>query len=148
MSLIDGIKKCYPKAVITHCAEQNCKLDLRGLNNFIILKGEKICITKKMCDCLLFHEKECIIIGTIELKSKTAHASEIIEKLRNGLEFAIKILNECKGSLKNIKFIPVILSRRWDSSEYRVLTNQRIEIHGKKLNILPKRCGTSLVDLI
>lgn len=148
MALIDDIKTRYSNAVITQCAEQNCKLDLHGLNDYIILKGEKICIDKKICDCLLFHAKESTIIGTIELKSKTAYANEIIEKLKNGLEFAIKIMVECKCRSKNIKFIPVVLSRAWDSSEYKVLTNRKIEIQGKKRNIFPKRCGTSFLDLI
>jgi len=57
--------------------------------------GEKICNNRRICDCVIFTiEDEYVVIGIIELKSKTAHSSEIEEKLTNGLEIASDILEQ------------------------------------------------------
>jgi len=46
----------------------------------MILKGEKLCQNKKVCDCIIFDEDHQVI-GIIELKSKTTYPTEILENL-------------------------------------------------------------------
>lgn len=100
-----------------------------------------------LCQSRCYGKYQAIEIGIIELKSKTAHTNEIIEKLKYGSYLAIRILEKCNINPTSIKFYHIVLSQRWDTSEYKVLTNRKIEIHGKKWNIFPKRCGTSFLDV-
>lgn len=54
MVLFDCIKEEYCDAIVLNCAEKGCKIDLREIENYIILKGEKICKDRKICDHIIF----------------------------------------------------------------------------------------------
>lgn len=56
--MLAKLSKKYNHAVIPSCCEQGCTLKLQGLRNYVILKGEKITSTEKICDCLIFHKKK------------------------------------------------------------------------------------------
>ena len=148
MSVINRIKNIHTNAIISRCYEMGCRLKLNGLNNYIILKGEKMCIDRKICDCIIFISENYITVGIVELKSKTVHASEIVEKLTNGLKIALNILNECNGNCILNEFYLIVLHKSIHISEYQKIIRSRIELEGKKYNIIPKKCGTSFSALI
>ena len=134
-------------AVIARCSERDCKLKLDGLSNYVVLKGEKICRDHKICDCIIYIKKDHIIICMVELKSKTVDSSEVEEKLTNGSVIALDILGRYDECMK-VKFYHLVLSKRWRTSEYRVLTSRKIIVRGKKYDIIPKRCGVSLSEVV
>lgn len=146
MSAIDCIKNNFTNAIIPRCSEMGCRLRLNGLSNRVVLKGERICQDRRICDCIIF--TGCIIIGIVELKSKTAHSSEIVEKLTNGTEIALDILEMCCDNDMKFEFHHLVLAKKWHSSEYKVITSKRIVVRGKRYDIIPKRCGISFSAVI
>jgi hypothetical protein len=153
MPTIDCIKNDFAEAIINHCEEKSCKLKLVGLNNYVILKGEKvrekICSERKICDCIIFTlGGEYVVIGIIELKSRTVHASEIEEQLTNGLEVALDILKKCNDEHLKLDVYPIVLSKARSSSELRMIASKRIRVGGKKYDIIPKKCGLSFTESI
>lgn len=148
MVVINCIKNNYPNAIIPRCYEMGCHLRLNGLNNYVILKGERMCKDRKICDCIIFTSDNYIIIGIVELKSKTVHSSEIIEKLTNGLKIALDILEECNDKCMMYEFYPIVLCKSWHTSEYRIIIKGKIKIKGKRYNIIPKKCGISFSTVI
>ena len=125
-----------------------CRLRLNDLSNYIVLKGERICENRKICDCIIFTRDNCIIIGIVELKSKTIHSSEIVEKLTNGSEIALDILEQCSDNHMKFEFYHLVLCKRWHPSEYRVITSRKITVKGKGYDIIPKRCGVPFSEVI
>jgi len=146
MSVVECIKNNFTNAKRRGCSEKGCTLKLNGLSNHVVLKGERICQNRRICDCIIFAEG--IIIGIVELKSKTAHSSEIEEKLANGSEIALNILDECSNNDIKFKFYHLVLAKRWDSSEYKMIIRKKIIVRGKKYPIIPKRCGISFSEII
>ena len=144
---IDCIKDNFANAIISRCSEESCELKLNNLSNYVVLKGEGICTDRRMCDCIIFTEGICIIIGIVELKGKTAHANEIVEKLANASEIALDILENCSENLK-YEFYHLVLCKRWRTSEYMVITNRKIRVRGKRYDIIPKSCGVSFSAVI
>ncbi len=146
---IDCIKSGFAEAIVNHCSERSCKLKLTGLSNHIILKGEKICNDRRICDCIIFTiEDEQVVIGIIELKGRTAHSSEIEEKLTNGLEIASDILEQCNIERFKSEFYLIALCKSLKSSEYRIISSRKIYFRGKRYDIIPKKCGLSFFNLI
>lgn len=148
MLVIDCVKSKFTNAIITRCSEMGCRLKLDGLSNYVILKGERICQDRRICDCIIFIRDDSIIIGIVELKSKTAHSSEIEEKLTNGSLIALKILERCCDNSVKFEFYHLVLSKSWYSSEYMVIISRKIRVRGKKYEIIPKRCGVSFSKVI
>ena len=148
ISFINCIKNNFSNAIRVSCRERRCKLSLNGLSNHVVLKGEKICTDRKICDCIVFAIDNCVIIGIVELKSKDIHASEIVKKLTNGSEIALNILERCKSNYMKFEFYHLVLWKSCDPTEYEVITSRRIIIRGKKHKIIPKRCGSSFSEII
>ncbi|MHA1610160.1 MAG: hypothetical protein ACTSUJ_09220 [Candidatus Njordarchaeales archaeon] len=150
MTLIQLIKNKYDHAVIYYCKERGCELKLTGLNEYIILKGEKLCQSEKVCDCIIFAQKllEDVTIGLIELKSRTAHFQEIEEKLAGGARLALRILDEISIRRLNVGLYPIVLAKSWRIHEYQILINRRIKVGGKQYRIIPKKCGSSLLKIL
>lgn len=136
-------------AVIRKCEEQGCKLRLNGFKEILLLKGEKINNDKKMCDCIIFIEEE-IYSGSsiVELKSKTVHVNEVIQKLSNSAETALNLWKECSKKINKFELYPIVLAKKWRNSEYKTLTSKKISVGGKKYYIVPGKCGSSLLDLL
>jgi len=147
--MLEVIKDNFTHAAMARCSEQHCELRLGGLSHYVVLKGERVCPDRKMCDCIVFvMMDDRMIIGIVELKSRTAHAREVIEKLTNASKSALKILDECGDRLVGLEFYHLVLSKRWNSSEYRVITGHKVSVRGKKYHIIPKRCGTSFAAVM
>lgn len=148
MAVINCIKNNYTNAIIPRCYKMGCHLGLNGLNNYVILKGERICTDRKICDCIIFTSDNYIIIGIVELKSKTVYASEIIEKLANGIKTALDILEEGNDNCMKFEFYPIVLYKSLHPAEYKVITSRKIKVKGKRYNIIPKKCGISFSTVI
>lgn len=148
MNLIQTLEKNYYYAIVKKCSESNCKLGLKNLSNFIILKGEKLTTNQKICDCIIYLQEKCVYVVLVELKSRTLHATEIIDKLTNGLIISQEIIKGVGLNISQIKFIPLLLSLSKNTSEYRVLTSKRIDFQGKKYKILLKKCGIILSEVL
>lgn len=146
MTTIDCIKSNFTNTIVARCSEKGCKLRLNGLSDYIVLKGERICQDRKICDCIIFVRNNRII-GIVELKSRTAHPSEIKEKLINGSIIALDILEKCRDK-QNYEFYHLVLSKSWRPPEYRVIISRRIIVRGKRYDIIPKRCGVSFSAVI
>ena len=149
MPIIACIKNDCSEEMVNHCSERNCKLKLTGMSNYVVLEGERICSDHKICDCVIFTvENNQIIIGIIELKSKTAHSSEIEKKLINGSKVALDMLEKCNDKRLKFNFYHIVLSKTWSSSERRIIVSKRIRIGGKEYDIIPKKCGLSFLELL
>lgn len=148
MSVIDCIKGNFTDAIVARCSERGCKLRLSGLGNHVVLKGERVCKDRRICDCIIFTRDSYVIIGIVELKSKTIHSGEIVEKLTNGSEIALDVLRECSDNCPTFDFYHIILCKSWHPSEYRVIVSRKIIVRGKRYDIIPRRCGVSFSALI
>ncbi|MGB9760082.1 MAG: hypothetical protein ACP5KW_09725 [Thermoproteota archaeon] len=147
MSVITCIKNKFSEAVVKNCSELGCEIKLSKLRNFVVLKGEKLCQNQKICDCIIFNE-DYQVVGIIELKSKTAHHTEILEKLINGSKVVSKLLEECNTKNIVFNFYYIVLCKKWNTSEYKVITSKKVNFKGKSYNIIAKNCGTSLLDIL
>jgi len=146
---LQKIKEKYSYAIEEKCEESGCKLLLNDLHEFVILKGEKVCSGCKICDFIIFVPKEnYVITGIVELKSKTTHANEIIEKLKNCLNRATEIMNKCCERNIEQEFYLLVLARGWKTPEYNVIKKRKVEVGNKKYDILLKSCGTSFKYII
>ena len=156
-SLLESIEKRFPQAVQTKCAESGCKLilDRKKLGTFLLLKGESVRPGKPACDCIIFippkeseKEKGKIIVGLTELKSKTVHVSHVCNQLTGGLNFALELLYDKGINAKGFKCYAMVVAKKWNTPEYKLLTSKKLVYRGVKYRILPKKCGASFADII
>lgn len=140
-------------SIIDKCVENRCKMLLDNYDKITIIKGEvlinEIKEDGRICDCVIFindFPKKIILI--VELKSKKPHHTQIIEKMQNTSRIVVNILKECYGTLEPFKFIPIALATSWDPSLHTRISNDSVNINGKKHNILAKRCGNPMYNLI
>lgn len=148
MSLIDCLKGKFSVWIVDYCSDDHCNLKLNTFQNRIVLNIEKHIKDRKMCDNIVFiiMNDGKIITAIVEFKSKTAHASEIEEKLTNGVEFANKILNECEAKFHD--FYHIVLAKSYRSIEHDMIKYTKIKYQGRKYDIYAKKCGISLHELI
>lgn len=124
---IDRIKSDFSHASRRRCSESGCTLRLDGLSDHVVLKGEEICQDRKVCDCIIFVVGSPVVIGIVELKSRTVHSSEIVDKLTNGSEIALDVLEKCIGRQIKFEFYHLLLSQRLDPAERRKIERERSE---------------------
>ncbi len=158
MEVITDISNCigedteYAKAKIDRCSEHGCKLVLDSLPHRIIFKGEKLVQTRKICDCIIFaiYEglKGNLIVGIVELKSKTVDTNNVVQKLTNGSQVAMNILSKCKMVREKLKFYPIVLAKRWKPSELKTLKKRKIPIADRKYNIIHEKCSRRFREII
>lgn len=148
MGLLSCIKKKLANAIEKNCSERTCQFKCDGIGTYVILKGEKVRKDGKMCDCVIFSGESSILVVVVELKGRTAHSSEIVKKLENGSRSALKILKTCGKGYTNATFYPIVLAKKWTSSEYRVISRTKLRVSGIAYNVIAKRCGVSFAQLI
>lgn len=144
---LQEIKKKYHHAKISCCSE-HCNVKIDTKKNHIILKGERLIQkqSRKICDCIIFQNDKKIIV--IELKSKSINTSDIHEKLCNGGKESLCILGS-SGHKSNFTLYFVLLAQSYTSSSmFQKLRSYKININGKRHNILAKKCGCSLQSII
>ena len=145
---IERIKRDYAYALRSRCSESGCTLRLDRLSNRVVLKGDDICQDRKMCDCIIFITNGSATIAIVELKSKTAHTSEILDKLTNSSEIALDILEKYANRHMKPILLHILLHKGLDGSERRKMERSRIRVKGEKHDIIRKPCGTSLYKII
>jgi hypothetical protein len=151
---VNRIERDFAHALRRGCSEKGCRLKLDGLGDHVVLKGEALCQDprerQRMCDCIIFVAGNSVIIGIVELKSKTAHSSEVVDKLTNSSEIALEILRKCVDSNISVEFRHILLHKGLDGTERRKMGKQRIRVRGKggKYDIITKRCGISFSTVV
>ena len=68
-------------------------MNMKGMKDFVILKGEKISGKERMCDCIIFDGKNDVSVSLVELKCRMSHAPNIAKKLNNDGKHAKDILD-------------------------------------------------------
>ena len=152
---MDRIKSDYTHALRRRCSERGCTLRLGGLGNHIVLKGEELYSDRQkrrlpMCDCIIFVADGSIIIGIVELKSRTADPDQIEKKLTNSSRIALDILGKYLDSLIEPEFYHIVLCKKWRTAEHTAIRNRKIKVRGKsrKYDIITDHCGVSLSTVI
>jgi hypothetical protein len=152
MAVIDCINIEFADKTIKRCSEKGtgCKLKLNTSYEHVILKGEKICSDRKICDCIIFvNQNDTIIVGIVELKSKHIDASAIEEQLTNGSKIALKILKKCPDTYNESNFYPIVLAKGWGrASKHAVMKNIKIQFGSERRRIITKKCGDSFLEII
>lgn len=115
----------------------------------MILLGEKARQSEHpVCDCIVFVDNNRRTIGLVELKSRTLDATHVAEQLRGGVCVAIDILTAARIDPDACSFYPVVLCQACTTSEREILQRQRIDIGGKRHDVIVKRCGADLGEII
>jgi len=147
-TLLERIRRRFRSVLRKRCSEKGCELRLHGLTDYVILNGDRLCQDRKMCDCIIFSESDDLIVGIVELKSRTVHANEVIDKLTNASEIAVGILESANRRRLSLQMYHLVLAKRWSTSEYEVVRHRRITVRGRRHYVIPKRCGISFPELI
>jgi len=145
-AIITAIERWRPGAVIGVCRDEGCSLTTDGIPAHVILKGEALLDDWKMCDCIIFISRQPLLIVMAELKSKTVSVTSVMEKLTNATDFVQVVMGHLK--VQDYSLVHVVLARRWDTSEYRVLTCRRVQCGGKRHPVIPRRCGDRLAAVL
>lgn len=150
MDILKHLKNHYDYAAKERCSEPRtgCTLDLRNLDEYLVLKGEEVLPGQPACDCIIFTEKGVLAAGAVELKSKTVDVSKVMQQLTNGVKFIFEALEGSGIDRQSPKVYVVVLAQKWRKHEYELIKKRRIEIFGKKYPILTKRCGTYFSEII
>lgn len=152
---MDRIKSDFAHALRRRCSERSCILRLGGLGNHLVLKGEELCPDRQsrrlpMCDCIIFVADGSIIIGIVELKSKTADPDQIEKKLINSSRIALDVLDKYLDSRIEPEFYHIVLCKKWRTVEHGAITSRKIKVRGKsrKYDIITDHCGSSFSTII
>ena len=135
-------------SLIDACSGEGCNIDMTGippqrvvvnLEHEFDVRGR----TEKRCDRLLFfiHPAEnSIVAASIELKSGKAVESDVIEKLKNSLNFIVQIAPVSMRT--QIVYTPILFHGRgvkW--TDPKGAKQPKVSVHGKGFQILIGRCG-------
>ncbi|MFC1717321.1 hypothetical protein ACFL6S_26920 [Candidatus Poribacteria bacterium] len=82
----------------------------------------------------------------MELKSKTAKATDIEEKCTNSSIAALDILGKCAPKRMEFEFFHIALAKKWKSVELKNMKG--IRVRGKRYDIVTGRCGVSFSSII
>ena len=129
------------------CEENNCELNMNGVKNYGIIKGESITVYEKMADCLIFHEEANLNTVVCELKSNYLKIEHIKEKIQNSVKHALKILEHMPPHASS-KIILVVLSKTRKVSDVKSLRRAGIEVSGKKFPIFARPCGSTFSEIL
>lgn len=148
MSKFQYFHENHDDAIVKKCCDTGCKLDLQGLDEVLVLKGEKLFPKQTICDCIIFLGENSIIAGVVELKSKTVDVSKVKDQLSCGLRFVKQALERSKTKHCLKRYFVVVLAKKWRIHERKSLIARKIPFDGKKLMIIPKNCGDKLSDIL
>lgn len=146
------LKKCikskFTFAQKDDCREKKCKLKIDDLKDPIIFDDDKIHKNNSSCDCIIFVvAREKIVIGVIEIKSKSCSVSSIERKINNGIESVLQIINGCTIK-KKIAFYPVLIHKGVSRFPLKGIENLKIMFMGRKKIIRIKKCGVYFSSII
>lgn len=137
----------FKNATKKRCSENNCCLRMRGLSNFVILKGESVLPDTKVCDCIIFHDVSIPHLIIVELKRGHVHPSEIKEKFTNTLNW-ISYTEKQLCSLDDYRVVLLLLHGRGISkSDNASLRAHTFRFKGKRHSLQIMSCHVQLADL-
>ncbi len=152
------IESKYGEYKLNKCKEKGCKISFKGLKNYLILDAEAVSkdfMNGKVCDCIIYsplnERKGHNLIGIclIELKNKNFTASDIQEKLQNGVVISEKILKNClENNTYEYDVFPITLAKGWDHTEFRIVCSKKIKVGKRKLSIITDKCGGNLFEIL
>lgn len=145
-ALLECLERNYSSGLVDKCYDQGCELT-NSRQAYLIFKGELLVSGKKICDCILFSLLHPLAI-LVELKNHTVHADEVEAKLQNGSHQVFTMLKKCLEHLQGWRIVPIVLANGWRGSEFRVLSKRRIEFQGIKNDIILKRCGEEVDNVL
>lgn len=148
MSIIKCLEKINHDSVVDRCCDSGVKLAMGDLKNYVILKGEKACDGNMICDCVIFLEKDNIIICLIELKNKNMHASDIETKISNSAKLALELLEDCKKTSLKIEIYPILLYKNINHTEFPKIKQIKIVIRDKCFSIIAQKCQYPLCEIL
>ena len=135
---LDRIAEKYPRARVSKCAEQGCRLGTRSGSEFLILKGEIVDPSSKMCDCLVFRSDGKIVL--VELKNTIQHVGKIVEKFESSITASLNIASETDSKVSCV--VLVLLTNRYRRALERARIRSARLRRGKNVyEIMPGRCG-------
>jgi hypothetical protein len=141
------ITNCFGNSIVNRCRDEGCEFKAHGTKNLIVVKGEKLCPNRKVCDCIIFVPRGIrLAVFLVELKSSGHHVSHIIEQLTYGYEKAVEYLKDMDLFLLS-DFSFLVLTKKRKYPQFTMLSESRIDRAGKK-RILVKNCGFSLSELL
>jgi hypothetical protein len=144
MLIKDCIQKSFEGCRATKCSENECKLKFTDIRNHLILKGELISKSKyKICDYIIFVNRDSCTICLLELRSNNVDASEIIKKFENAENVIKSFLRDCGLKESKFKYYPILLSKSINRFEHENITCKKI--FGEK--IITEDCGEKLQNI-
>ena len=135
---LNRIAEKYSRAKVNKCAEQGCKLRTRLGPESLILKGEIVDPSNKMCDCLVFRSDGKIVL--VELKNTIQHVRKIVEKFERSITASLNIAAETDSKVSCV--VLVLLTNRYRRAAERDRIRSARLRRGKDVyEIKPGRCG-------
>ena len=135
-----------PNSLTNECGGEGCRVYRTDMpKKRIVINVEKEFDSrgesKKRCDRLLFYgNKNTLIAVPIELKGRgKGDESQVLEQLKNGLEFAATLVQGLKGTV----YVPIVFTKkgiRWTNPK-RQNQELTVKFKGKTLRVLTSRCG-------
>lgn len=132
--------------VDTKCADEGCKLDLKGLEPCVVERPDRIGAETKMCDCLVFavHDSRHIVV-VAELKSGTVRVDHVVAQIREGAKLAVQYIQKAEQALQEWEFYFLCLSEGWHKSDIKAIRERAFYLRKKRCRIRTKKCGTNFV---
>ncbi|MCI4624668.1 MAG: hypothetical protein L3V56_01775 [Candidatus Magnetoovum sp. WYHC-5] len=158
MDIIENIENDaeYKEAIEKRCKDKGSKclltLHKSGIEyKYIVLKGEKLVKGIKgikACDCIIFIRDKFLIIGIVELKSKTVKVADIKKKLEDSSGKVMEILNKYNISHNECSVYHIILAEKWNAVAYKIVSTCKINMGGKMFSVIHDKCGKNFFEII
>ena len=110
MNLISTLQQRGYKPCL-ECEENDCKLNMKGVKNYAILRDTTTKHRGRMADCLIFHNGDDPNLVVCELKSNNLNLNRIMEQISGGVQRALPILEAMKPR-KIPDVVLVVLSKK------------------------------------
>ena len=146
MSLLDRIRKDYPKAVERECRDEGKKLKKGRAGEIVILHGENLKPgSQPICDCIALRETSSqIIVAIVELKSKTIRPSRAIKQLKGCYQFVKKMLQSYRVKDEMVSYRFAIFAEQRSASDMKLI--RRADIGGE--SVVTKKYTDTLGSLL
>jgi len=157
-SLRAAMKTRYGSVATTRRQDEGCSINLDGLGHRVVLRGEGLSLlvapqrrssAEEAPDCLVIGTHAGgPILGVVELKSKTASASNVQQKLVNGIHDANEALAACGRTPNLSRTYPIVLAKSRRASAFQVLASRELRVGATRLRVTVGACGDRLTDIV
>jgi len=160
-ALVAELRRAHRKAVVDDCHDKCCKLDLQGLPQRVILKGERLeallpdhlrasLDRDKMADRIaLVPDGEWVHVVVVELKKGRFDVARAMLQVRNGMAVAEQILRKARADLAYVEPYAFIAHgpgvHREDAERVR---SERLPFATRNVELQPRNCGERLLAIL